>query len=128
METHQCLPRIYGIGGFRGKRQRKVDRHRSKIMTKHIHRIHNDHVPTIEIDSVAASAYVRFKSSVAIAKTTEITPSVLVDTDQLGELIGVELLYLPNSSLRGVQERWKSAGSLDPEIDWEGARIIQVHL
>lgn len=49
--------------------------------------------PTVEVDHDAEAAYIAL-SAAPVARTVEVSPEVLVDLDQAGAVVGVELLTL----------------------------------
>ena len=57
--------------------------------------------PTLTYDREANAVYIRFSGN-AIAETVELSESVSVDVDAIGEPIGFEILHAASPGLAGV--------------------------
>ena len=87
------------------------------VRHKNIINVKSDKPPVVELDSASHAAYVRF-SEAKVKKTHTIDVDhcfVTMDTDENGEVIGVELLGVIEF---GVQALMKKAriGGLSPEL------------
>lgn len=80
--------------------------------------------PTVEIDSCASSAYIRFQKSGKIARTvSEENPGavVAVDLDAVGNVIGVELVGVKEFSVAVLMSK---AQIQAPKVDFSRTRYI----
>ena len=78
--------------------------------------------PTVEIDSSAAAAYVRFKVGSKVAKTVECGSCMTADLDGSGEVIGVEMFGLNAVTVNIIVEKMRPIQS--PNVDWQNARFV----
>jgi len=82
--------------------------------------------PTVEIDSCASSAYIRFQKSGKIARTvSEEKPGavVAVDLDAAGNVVGVELVGVREFSVAVLMSK---AQIQAPKVDLSRTRYIPV--
>jgi uncharacterized protein YuzE len=79
--------------------------------------------PSIEVDTQAASVYVRFKKA-SVAKTVPQpceSMHLAVDLDSHGEVIGIEAVGLTGFSIHSIMEK---ASVQAPKIDFSRARYV----
>jgi Protein of unknown function (DUF2283). len=80
--------------------------------------------PTVEIDTAAGAAYVRFKRSTRVARTVHLPRHdaiVTIDYDRGGDVIGLELLGVKEFSIRKLL---KIADARTPNTDLSRTRYV----